>query len=91
VHLNFFQKVPRREYRFEFTEASVCFNFFEQRIKVLGKGQSESFQLENFERNDLFLAQTEDFFQRAEKYTLDESLQNIRDAARIVELCDPNG
>jgi predicted dehydrogenase len=91
VHLNFFQKLPRREYRFEFSEASVCFNFFEQRIEVFGKGQSESFQLENFERNDLFLAQTKDFFQRAENYSLEESLQNIRDAARIVELCDPNG
>jgi len=89
VHLNFFQKVARREYLFEFTEASVCFDFFLNQILVKQKNESETLRLENFERNDLFLRQTEDFFNRLQTYSPEDTHQNILDAARVVELCDP--
>jgi len=89
VHLNFFQKVARREYRYEFTEASVTFNFFKQELEVVQKQETNVFILENFERNDLFISQTQDFFSQIETYTLEQSLNNIQEAARVVALCEP--
>jgi predicted dehydrogenase len=89
VHLNFFQKVARREYRYEFTEASVTFNFFKQELEVVQKKETNVFILENFERNDLFIIQTRDFFSQIETYTLEQSLNNIQEAARVVALCEP--
>jgi len=90
VHLNFFQKVPRREYRFEFTEASVCFDFFKHLIEVKTKGNVETITMENFERNDLFLRQTIGFFRNMESFSIEQSIQNIQDAARVTQLCDPS-
>lgn len=90
VHLNFFQKVPRREYRFEFTEASVCFDFFRHQIEVKTKGNVETITMENFERNDLFLRQTVGFFRNLESFSIEQSIQNIQDAARVTQLCDPS-
>jgi predicted dehydrogenase len=89
VHLNFFQKVPRREYRFEFTEASVCFDFFQHQIEIKTKGNVETITMENFERNDLFLRQTLGFFRNMESFSIEQSIQNIQDAARVTQLCDP--
>jgi predicted dehydrogenase len=89
VHLNFFQKIPRREYRFEFTEASVCFDFFRHQIEVKTKGNVETITMENFERNDLFLRQTIGFFRNMESFSIEQSIQNIQDAARVTQLCDP--
>jgi predicted dehydrogenase len=90
VHLNFFQKVPGREYRFEFTQASVYFDFFQNQIEIKTRGNVETITMENFERNHLFLRQTVDFFRNMETFTPEVSIQNITDAARVVELCDPN-
>ena len=89
VHLNFFQKVARREYRYEFSEASVTFNFFKQELEVVQKKETNVFILENFERNDLFISQTQDFFSQIETFTLEQSLNNIQEAARVVALCEP--
>jgi predicted dehydrogenase len=89
VHLNFFQKVPRREYRYEFREASVSFNFFTQELEVRQKQETNVFILENFERNDLFINQTKDFFAQIETYTEDQTIHNIQEAARVVALCEP--
>jgi predicted dehydrogenase len=89
VHLNFFQQVPKREYRFEFTGASVCFDFFRHRMEVVQPHGNQVFELNGFDRNDLFISQTKDFFHRIDLFTPEESLRNIHDAARIVELCDP--
>lgn len=89
VHLNFFQKVPRREYRFEFTEASVCFDFFKHQIEIKTKGNVETITMENFERNDLFLRQTIGFFRNMESFSIEQSIQNIQDAAMVTQLCDP--
>lgn len=91
VHLNFFQKLPRREYRLEFEEASVLFSFFQHQITVQRKGENPlEIRKEGFDRNDMFVRQTEDFFRHIESNTVQTSLQNIREAARIVDLCEPD-
>jgi len=67
----------------------VTFNFFKQELEVVQKKETNVFILENFERNDLFISQTQDFFSQIETFTIEKSLNNIQEAARVVALCEP--
>lgn len=87
VHLNFFQKTARREYRFEFTEASVVYRYFDNELEVRTGNETRLLSYPGFDRNQLFLDQTKDFFQQIGSFSIGQSLQNIEDAFRIVSLC----
>ena len=87
VHLNFFQKVPRREYRFEFVEASVCFDFFKHQLEIKTKKNIQTVALENFDRNDMFIKQTISFFNNIELLSTDQSIQNILSAREVMQIC----
>lgn len=87
VHLNFFQKVPRREYRFEFMEASVCFDFFNHQLEIKTKQNIQTISLEGFDRNDMFIRQAVSFFDNMKSFSVDQSMQNILNARRVMQLC----
>jgi predicted dehydrogenase len=86
-HLNFHERVPRRWYRFVFTEGSVEVDYLRATWTLDRPGQREVEDISaSFERNQLFEAQTRDFFQRintgnftdATTRTLDESATILR-------------
>lgn len=87
VHLNFFQKTPRREYRFEFEEASVLYRYFDNELEIITGKEKEVLVYPKFDRNHLFLDQTRDFFRNIEQGSIEDSIDNIRNAFRIVALC----
>lgn len=62
VHLNFFQKVAKREYQFEYDDASVTIDFFKAELTVRTVDHTETISVKDFDRNDLFIEQTKAFY-----------------------------
>ncbi|MDB5272130.1 MAG: hypothetical protein JWO58_497 [Chitinophagaceae bacterium] len=88
VHLNFFQKVPRREYQFEFENASLSIDFFQAELRIVKEQATEIIKIENFDRNDLFLEQTKAFFGLIR--TVDQAahaIRQIEESELIIKIC----
>lgn len=85
VHLNYFQKEKCRQYHFVFQDAVIDIDFFSHTLTTTRGGNVETRQLHNFDRNELFLAELNDFFFNTLRHQ--NSPNNIDSAARIIELC----
>ena len=88
-HLNYHERTPRRWYRFAFDEGSVEVDYLAARCTVGqpgGRGQTEF--LENFDRNQLFVNQTKDFFQNINKGSFAAtSLGTLAESEAILQIC----
>ncbi|WKK67352.1 Gfo/Idh/MocA family protein [Lutimonas zeaxanthinifaciens] len=88
VHLNFFQKFPKREYQIECEEASLLFDFFDNSLTIQYPNNKEKKVVDSFDRNDLFLDQTKAVFklinsERHKEYALNQ----IEESSCIIKLC----
>jgi predicted dehydrogenase len=86
VHLNFFQKSKERWYKFIFEEAVIDIDFFKHTFSIRKGEEVEIKTLPEFDRNDLFIAELEDFFRNFDHPQ--KSIVNIQQAAKIIELCN---
>lgn len=75
-HLNYYERVPRRYYRFICSEASIEFDYFRCELRILQPGSEATLGVDGFERNDMFRAQLHDFFRRAQ--APDRTAQSMR-------------
>ncbi len=88
-HLNFHERVPRRWYRFVFEEGSVEVDYLQATYTVMQPGKETSaYELENFDRNQLFEDQTTDFFQKINSGSFaDSSLRALDESRMILKIC----
>ncbi len=88
-HLNFYERVPRRWYRFVFAEGSVEVDYLQATCTVLRPGQKPDTQtLANFNRNQLFENQTRDFFQAVNKGSFENSSSRaLTESEAILRIC----
>ena len=88
-HLNFFEQVPRRFYRLVFDGGSAELNYFENELVVFTKNSKEIFALPNFDRNDMFEAQTRFFMaQCALPNRTDLALKYVEESTQIIKMCN---
>lgn len=88
-HLNFHERVPRRSYRFVFEEGSVEIDYLKATWLLEGPKHREVLDLSTtFDRNQLFEAQTKDFFHRINttKFT-DTSKKALDESEAILRIC----
>lgn len=85
VHLNFYQRVKERWYQYIFDEAVIRINFFTHERTIKTATEEKADRLDDFDRNDLFVAQIEYFFKSLEIPFNSE--KNLRESARIIEIC----
>lgn len=88
VHLNFFQRSKERWYKFLFEHTVVFVDFFRSEMFILGEGAERKENLNDFDRNDLFLDQIKYFFNSLNQP--ERSVDNIRESMRIIKLCIQN-
>lgn len=86
VHVNYFQKSKERWYKFIFDEAVLDIDFFKHTLCIRKGEEMEIKTLSEFDRNNLFIAELEDFFRNFDHP--EKSVVNIQQAAKIIELCN---
>lgn len=87
VHLNFFEQPAKRFYQFIFEQGSVQIDYYNSTMHFKTQNGENMEELSGFDRNQLFVDQTIDFFQRLTTYSLEESLQNIAESEQIIQMC----
>lgn len=85
VHLNFFQKVKERWYQYVFDEAVLKIDFLKHELSISTKSKVEEIKLNPYDRNELFIAQIEDFLRNFDK---PDPTINILESAKIIEICN---
>ncbi|MBC7721589.1 MAG: Gfo/Idh/MocA family oxidoreductase [Pedobacter sp.] len=89
VHVNFCQKIPQRFYKFVFDEAVIDIDYFASAITISTIENTTKHQIENFDRNDMFIAQLQDFFARIEagnyQYYTNKQIEN---SYNIINICN---
>jgi predicted dehydrogenase len=88
THLNFFEKHPRRYYRFLFEEATVEYDYLENELRTAHQGKISKTSFSGFERNDMFRAQFLDFYKRCNEPNHIASLHHITQALSITKICE---
>jgi predicted dehydrogenase len=88
-HLNFHERAPRRWYRFVMEEGSVEVDYLRATCLTQRPGHRELEDISaSFDRNQLFRAQTMDFFQRINKGNfIDASVLALAESETILRLC----
>ena len=89
-HLNFFEKSPKRNYRFVFENASVEIDYFKNEMNILTKDTIETIRAENFDRNNMFEEQCKSFMSKISNFNVRESLQQIEESEQIIKMCTEN-
>jgi len=85
VHLNYFQKSKERWYKAIFDDAVIHIDFFTHAFHLHRGELHDVTNLPGYDRNDMFVAEIEDFFRNFD-YPI-KSVSNLQDAAKIIELC----
>ena len=88
VHVNYCQPVAQRWYKFIFDKAVMDVDFFKSSLSISSIEKVEEILISSFDRNDLFIAQATDFFQRiaSENFT-QFSIDQIQQSASIIQMC----
>ncbi|TDB63462.1 Gfo/Idh/MocA family protein [Arundinibacter roseus] len=88
-HLNFHERFPRRTYRFVWEKGSIEIDYFKSCGWFFGPGtESTEWKLPDFDRNQLFEAQTKDFFQRINTGNFAEnSVKALDESEVIIKIC----
>lgn len=85
-HVNFFEKYPRRNYRFVFENASIEIDYFKNQMMILTKDKSETVNAENFDRNNMFEEQSKYFMNKISSFNVEESLRTIKESEIIIQI-----
>ena len=88
IHLNYFQKVKERWYQYIFERAVVKIDFFRSEMVIQESAGEKLEQLENFDRNELFLEQIKHFIAALDHP--EKSASNIAESKQIINLCAEN-
>lgn len=89
VHVNFCQKIPQRFYKFVFDEAVIDIDYFASAITIATLENTTKHQIENFDRNDMFIAQMQDFFARIEAGNYQSyANKQIENSYNIINICN---
>lgn len=86
-HLNFFEKTPKRNYRFVFENASIEIDYLKNEMNIFEADENQIIRLENFERNQMFEEQCKFFLSKIEDFNLSESMRQIADSEMIIKIC----
>jgi len=88
-HLNFHERVPRRWYRFAFSEGSVEVDYLQATCTVFRPNQEPDIKRRpNFDRNQLFEDQARDFLQTINKGSFGESSSRaLAESEMILRIC----
>ncbi|MCU0341351.1 MAG: Gfo/Idh/MocA family oxidoreductase [Spirosomaceae bacterium] len=88
VQLNYYQKIPKRTYELVFDEALVTLDYFKNHITVQTLDKTELIENEGFERNQMFEAQTIDFFKNTQSESVNaRTEQYLNESEIIIEMC----
>lgn len=95
VHLNYYEQPSNRYTELVFEQASVRFDYYKNSLTIRKKGDDvssptatgETIRLDDFDRNQLFIAQLEDFFSKANSFKPIDSIRNIDHAFQLVAMC----
>jgi predicted dehydrogenase len=88
VHVNYCQPIAQRWYKFIFDQAVMDVDFFKSSLSISTKENVEEVLLPSFDRNDLFIAQAKDFFQRIASGNFTQfSIDQIQQSASIIQMC----
>jgi predicted dehydrogenase len=88
VHVNYCQPIAQRWYKFIFDQAVMDVDFFKSSLSISTKENVEEVLLPFFDRNDLFIAQAKDFFQRIASGNFTQfSIDQIQQSASIIQMC----
>lgn len=89
IHLNYYEKTPERYIKLVFDDASLSLAFFKNTLEIKHpEGKIETEKVEQFDRNDMFLAQTAYFFDKTQHYTINDSLAQINESTAIIKICN---
>ncbi len=89
IHLNYYEKTPERYIKLVFDHASLSLAFFKNTLEIkLPEGKIELEKVEQFDRNDMFLAQTAYFFEKTQHYNMNDSLAQINESTAIIKICN---
>lgn len=88
IHLNFYEKQKERFLKVVLDDASLHFDFFNASLLLKTAQGEEKIVAEAFDRNDLFLEQSKFFFQQIQRFSLAESLKQIKDSEVIINMCN---
>ncbi len=86
-HVNFFEKSPKRNYRFVFENASVEIDYFKNELNILSGNNVETIQAGNFDRNNMFKEQCKYFMNKIYDFSVDESLKQVNQSEEIINIC----
>jgi len=89
VHMNYVDRVPRRTYRCVFEDGCMEMDFFAKTLTTVTATSTNKETLEDFDRNDLFIAELNHFFDRIQSNTDHSaySFDQILHSATIIEMC----
>ncbi len=88
-HLNFFEQVPRRFYRLVFDGGSAELDYFKNELIVQTKNNKEVFELPNFDRNEMFEAQTRFFLAQCNHPNrVQLALRYVEESEQIIKMCN---
>ncbi len=86
-HLNYFEKIPKRSYRFVFEEGTVETDYYKTEMTISTRTTTNTVKAESFERNNMFEAQCRFFMNKAGNFNVSESLQQIAESEQIIKIC----
>jgi predicted dehydrogenase len=91
AHMNYVEKKPNRRTVLLFENGRLTFEYFKNTLVIEDflQDSTDSKSIPDFDRNDLFISETQHFFKRIENndFTVDDGL--IR-ACEIVKICTEN-
>ena len=86
-HLNFFEKSPKRNYRFVFENASIEINYFKNEMNIFINGDIQTIEVKDFERNQMFEDQCKYFMNKTLDFSIGESLLILQQSKEIIKIC----
>lgn len=88
VHVNFYEKVKERFLKVVFDEATVTVDFFKSTLNIQRPNEKvKTEQLVSFDRNDLFIDQTNHFFSNISAYGWHDVEKQLYTSESIIKIC----
>lgn len=87
VHLNYFEQPAQRYFKFIFENGSADFDYYANKLTFRTKENTVIETAENFDRNQLFIDQTQFFLAKLGSFTRKDSLAQIEESEQIIRMC----
>lgn len=93
IHLNYLDNPPIRKYTWQFENANLELNYFANRLSINPEqniGAVQEIKLESFDRNQMFLAEINSFFNNIEikNNNTQYSLNQIIESELLISICN---